>query len=298
MRIPDQRSHTNDSHVAGAWVKGKAPTCTSAGYRDLKCSFCDTKMKREYLKSVGHKKGSWKITKKPTCTKTGYKEVKCIICNVTIMKANIAKEHSYSAWKTVTAAGGATAGKKVQTCSKCGKKEYAAIPALKQFSISKASVGKLKYLPFNNKYQAVAPVVKVGNRKLVKNRDYTLSFRSNKYPGKATVKITEKGNYKGCKNISFYIVPKPPVLVNIKSMKKGSVAVKYNHATGAYGYDINISASSKFKGAKAYTTSFLSKTISRLSSRKTYYVRVRSYITVGGKKYYGAYCMVKKIKVR
>ena len=36
-------------------------------------------------------------------------------------------------------------------------------------------------------------------------------------------------------------------------------------------------------------------TVSKLSANKKYYVRVRSYTTVGGTKYYGAWSAVKNV---
>ena len=41
-----------------------------------------------------------------------------------------------------------------------------------------------------------------------------------------------------------------------------------------------------------------SKTIKMLKKGKTYYVKVRSYKTVNGVKYYGAYSAVKKVKIK
>ncbi len=40
------------------------------------------------------------------------------------------------------------------------------------------------------------------------------------------------------------------------------------------------------------------KTIKKLTSKKTYYVKVRAYKKVSGKTYYGAYCKAKTVKVK
>ena len=71
--------------------------------------------------------------------------------------------------------------------------------------------------------------------------------------------------------------------------------VKKGSATG---YEVQYSTSSSFKNAsKATITSknTSSKTVSKLKSKTKYYVRVRSYTTVKGVKYYGAWSSTKTI---
>ena len=66
------------------------------------------------------------------------------------------------------------------------------------------------------------------------------------------------------------------------------------------GYEILYSQKSNFKGAKKVTVTknkTVSATIKKLTKNKTYYVKVRAYKTVKGKKIYGAYSSVKKVKV-
>ena len=46
------------------------------------------------------------------------------------------------------------------------------------------------------------------------------------------------------------------------------------------------------------TTKKTSYTIKKLSSKKTYYVKVRAYKTISGTKYYGAYTSYKKLKIK
>jgi hypothetical protein len=61
------------------------------------------------------------------------------------------------------------------------------------------------------------------------------------------------------------------------------------------------STSSSFKSAKSVTVtknSTTSKVISKLTAGKKYYVKVRSYKTIDGKKVYGAYSTVKTVTVK
>lgn len=85
-------------------------------------------------------------------------------------------------------------------------------------------------------------------------------------------------------------------LVN-KSGRKCQVSIK--KISGASGYQIMYSTSSKFSGAKTKTTSKTSLTISGLKKNKTYYVKVRAYKKDSqGKKVYGSYSAVKKVKIK
>ena len=69
----------------------------------------------------------------------------------------------------------------------------------------------------------------------------------------------------------------------------------------ATGYEIQYATNSKFTGAKkvAITNNKTDKTtVSKLSGNKKYYVRVRSYTTVGGTKYYGSLVGNKKLSLQ
>lgn len=135
------------------------------------------------------------------------------------------------------------------------------------------------------------------NTKLLKNGiDYTLSYEKNKSIGKATIKITGKGNYKGSVTKSFHIVPKTISTPTLKAGKK-SISIKYKKVTGASGYQIAYSRN-KSSGFKYVSTTSLSKVIGRLSSNKTYYIKVRAYKTVNKVNYYGGFSSLKSLKVK
>ena len=69
----------------------------------------------------------------------------------------------------------------------------------------------------------------------------------------------------------------------------------------ATGYEIQYATNSKFRGAKKVTVTNNKtdkKTISKLSGKKKYYVRVRTYKTVNGKKIYSSWSKVKSVKTK
>ncbi len=84
-----------------------------------------------------------------------------------------------------------------------------------------------------------------------------------------------------------------------KNSKSKKILLKYKKISGAKGYEISYSTNKKFK--KAVTkknTAKTSYTISKLKKGKTYYVRIRAYkMDSTGKKVYGKYSSVKKVKI-
>ena len=73
----------------------------------------------------------------------------------------------------------------------------------------------------------------------------------------------------------------------LSSAKKSgtSLKLKWKKVSGATGYEIQYSTSSKFKSAKKVTVKGagkVTKTIKGLTKGKTYYVRIRAYKTVNG----------------
>lgn len=166
----------------------------------------------------------------------------------------------------------------------------------------KTSVSKLKIsgVPSTKVYtgKAIKPAITVknGSTKLKSGTDYTVSYKNNKNTGAATITIAGKGNYNGSVKKTFYIAPKAPTSLKATAGKK-STKVSYKKATGASGYQIAYSTS-KTKGFKTTTTTAASKTISKLTSKKTYYVKVRAYKTINGKKYYSSYTAVKSVKIK
>ena len=56
---------------------------------------------------------------------------------------------------------------------------------------------------------------------LTKGTDYTVTYSSNTNVGKATVKITGTGNYKGTVKKTFKIYPKSTKISSLSSVSKG-----------------------------------------------------------------------------
>ena len=192
---------------------------------------------------------------------------------------NIAKI-AHTTKQTVTKATPTANGKIVNYCSVCKK-------TLSTTVIPKASSIKLKAtsLTYNGKVRTPKVIVKNRTGKtLVKNTDYTVSYaKGRKYVGKYAVKITFKGKYSGTKTLYFTIKPKATSISSLKAGSKKFTVKWKKQATQTTGYQVQYSASSKFSKAKTVTVgknTTVSKKISKLSGKKKYYVRVRTYKTV------------------
>lgn len=192
---------------------------------------------------------------------------------------NIAKI-AHTTKQTVTKATPTANGKIVNYCSVCKK-------TLSTTVIPKASSIKLKAtsLTYNGKVRTPKVIVKDRTGKaLVKNTDYTVSYaKGRKYVGKYAVKITFKGKYSGTKTLYFTVKPKATSISSLKAGSKKFTVKWKKQATQTTGYQVQYSASSKFSKAKTVTVGknrTVSKKISKLSGKKKYYVRVRTYKTV------------------
>ena len=192
---------------------------------------------------------------------------------------NIAKI-AHTTKQTVTKATPTANGTIVNYCSVCKK-------TLSTTVIPNASSIKLKAtsLTYNGKVRTPKVIVKDRTGKtLVKNTDYTVSYaKGRKYVGKYAVKITFKGKYSGTKTLYFTIKPKATSISSLTAGSKKFTVKWKKQATQTTGYQVQYSASSKFSKAKTVTVgknTTVSKKISKLSGKKKYYVRVRTYKTV------------------
>jgi len=150
---------------------------------------------------------------------------------------------------------------------------------------------------------AIKPSVKVSRNgeKLFGGEDYTVSYKNNTKIGTASIVIKGKGSYTGSKTLHFKIVPKGTEIKSVKAKKKGFTVKWKKQESKTSGYQIQYSTSKSFKNAKKKTIKGKDNTsykLTKLKSKKTYYIRVRTYKTVDGTKYYSFWSDVKSIKTK
>lgn len=89
-------------------------------------------------------------------------------------------------------------------------------------------------------------------------------------------------------------------LVSVKNSAAGKIKVQWTAVSNVTGYQIQYSTSKTFTSFKKKTLSgatTASKTLKGLTKGKTYYIRIRTYKTVSGTKYYSAWSSKMKVTI-
>lgn len=132
------------------------------------------------------------------------------------------------------------------------------------------------------------PVVTCDKKRLVKDTDYTITYKNNIEIGKASLTVKGKGNYAGySKTVNFNIVPVKSAGLEMTSRGTDSISLKWDKTPQATGYRIQVYRSSGWQIA-GYTTD-TTFVVKNLSSASNYSFRVRAYKSVDRVNYYGAY---------
>lgn len=186
-----------------------------------------------------------------------------------------------------------------------GKGAYTGV-VKKTFKINKASIAKAAVtLPSVKVWAGWAltpvPTVKLGTNTLKKGTDFSLAYKNNKNVGTATVTITGKGNYTGTIRKNFVINPKPTTISKITAGSKKLTVTWKKQASQTTGYQIQYSSRSNFKTQKTVIvngTGKVSRTLTELAAKHKYYVRIRTFRTINGKKYYSTWSSAKSTKTK
>ena len=95
--------------------------------------------------------------------------------------------------------------------------------------------------------------------------------------------------------------PKSASIKKVKGAKK-AISVTWKKVSGVNGYEIQVATDKKFKKNKKTVTIKKQKTtkttVKKLKAKKKYYVRVRTYKIVNGKKVYSSWSKVKSVKTK
>ena len=185
---------------------------------------------------------------------------------------------------------------------------YNAIPSktatltIKPKSIASVTTTGISNKTYTGKGITQTITVLDGNKTLKVGTDYTVTYSSNVNVGIATITITGKENYTGTFKRTFEINPKGTTLSKLIAGKKQIKITWKKQKTQTSGYEIQYSTNKKFKSGKKTTTikknKTTSTTVKKLKAKKKYYVRIRTYKTVNGKKIYSSWSKVKKTTVK
>ena len=164
-----------------------------------------------------------------------------------------------------------------------------------------AKISATKYT-YDGNYKKPTVTLYNGNKKAISPAFYTVSYSNNKNPGTAKATVKFQNGYSGSMVVNFTINPKGTSLSSLSAASKAFTAKWKKQATQTTGYEIQCATNTGFtKGVKtvaATSSSSTSKKITGLSKKKTYYVRIRTYKTVSGKKYYSSWSAKKSVKTK
>ena len=302
------------------------------------CSVCNTVIKvQTVINATGHKSSGWIVDKTASIGVKGSKHKECTVCKkvletaeipalsrISISKASVTLSTSTYAYDGKAKKPGVTVklnGKTLKngtdytvsysnntklgtaTVKITGKGNYTGSVS-KTYSIKnnfkKATVSGISTKAFTGKNITQSITVKYNGKTLKNGTDYTVSYSNNKSIGTATVKIAGKGSYTGTIIKTFKINPAKQEIQKLTAKSK-AFFVDWAQKGSATGYEIQYATNSKFTSAKKVTITNNKTdkaTISKLSGKKKYYVRVRSYTTVKGTKYYGAWSASKSVTTK
>lgn len=291
-----------DQHTCGEWKVVTPATYDAAGEETRTCSVCGAVERRELAQLICDHEAKRLITdKEATCTMAGSGHYVCDTCGKTVQEnvSIAAKGHIWTAWTVTVKPTASKAGEESRTCSVCKQtvKHQVSKLSQKKYKITyKLNKGK------NNKKN---PKTYTSAKKVVLKKPTRkgYAFKGWYTDRKCTKKITsiKKGSKK---NYTVYakwskVKVKKTTGLKVTNTKGKNLVVKYSKVSGAKGYQITYATNSKFtKGKKVVNTTKRTKTIQKLKKGKTYYVRVRAYKKDStGRKVYGKYSTVKKIKI-
>lgn len=163
------------------------------------------------------------------------------------------------------------------------------------YPITDANITGIKNKTYTGSAVRQAPVVEYEGRALKRGKDYKVSYKHRVDVGTATVVIKGIGKYYGKETVKFKINPKPTAIESLTAESKGFTA-KWDQQSEEMsesritGYQLQYCRNSEFKaGAKVKTYKgfkTVSGKVTGLKAGKRYYVRVRTYKTIDGKRYY------------
>ena len=302
------------------------------------CSVCNTVIKAQtVINATGHKSSGWITDKAASIGVKGSMHKECTVCKkvletaeipalsrISISKASVTLSTSTYAYDgkakkpgvmvklngktlkngtdyTVSYSNNTKVGTAKVTIT--GKGNYTGSVS-KTYSIKnnfkKATISGISNKSYTGKNITQSITVKHNGKTLKKGTDYTVSYSNNKNIGTATVKITGKGSYTGTVTKTFKINPAKQEIQKLTAKSK-AFFVDWAQKGSATGYEIQYATNSKFTSAKKVTITNNKTdktTVSKLSGKKKYYVRVRSYTTVKGTKYYGAWSASKSVTTK
>ena len=189
-------------------------------------------------------------------------------------------------------------GKVYEECTICGEKRDNTVI----YHPDKIGLSKTNYI-YDGKKKKPAVTVMGSDGKIISSSNYKVEYANNKNVGTATVRVTFKGNYSGAATKTFTIIPKGTSLSGVTPRRKGFIVKWRKQNKFTTGYQLQYSTRKEFtkkttiiKTIKKNSSTNLE--VKKLKAKKKYYIRIRTYKTVKGKKYYSSWSKRKGVQTK
>ncbi|WP_308619574.1 CHAP domain-containing protein [uncultured Eubacterium sp.] len=242
-----------------------------------------------------HSWGSGTVVQSPTCYAPGFREYTCSGCGATKIESIKKTSHNF----VLNSKGNSNClnpGKKTYICTTCGYTKTEDIPA-KEHKFSEWKTYKEATCEEDGEQKRMCTVCGFEE---VKKIPAGHKFEN----GYCIICGAEENEDFDDEYEDEYEEPIPPARANIKKLqsKKKTVVVLWNTVSDARGYQVQLATDKKFrKNKKSYSIGNQKankKTVKKLKAKKKYFVRVRAFKVVDGKKTYGKWSNVKSVKTK
>ena len=169
-------------------------------------------------------------------------------------------------------------------------------------SIVKSYAAQAQSFDLGAKVKNGTPTYKSDNKSVTVTKTGKVTVKA-KFIGNANITITSPAstNYTSAtKTIVVKVMPTKTKFTSVTNSASKKMTLKWVKRTNATGYIIQYSTSSAFTSAKTVRidkNTTVATTIGNLVKGKKYYVRIKTYRTVSGTKYYSGWSTVMSVKI-
>lgn len=224
--------------------------------------------------------------------------------------------HDWSEWTVETEPTCVDEGKKTRVCNTCTKQEEAVISptgvhtysqqvVLPTYDEQGYTIYTCEVCNYTYKDDFTDKLERPAEKPTVKPTEKPTAAPTNPTASNSAATLPQSANSQAsnAESTTSAQVQKPnKTSVKKYKAKKGSVELTWSKTKGVKGYEIQLATDKKFKKNKKTVTIKKQKTtkttVKKLKSKTKYFIRIRTYKTVNGKKVYSAWSKVKSVKTK